>query len=140
MKNILWLQPNKTLAETIFPQEFTGDSNTEASRMIAENLVPADWQLIIVDTQWSADKRWKHETYRWSGTEVIVDYTTAVEETKNRLRSERIPLLAALDIQFQRNLETNSDNSAVILEKQRLRDITIIDPNLTLDELYNLHC
>ena len=140
MKNILWLQPNQTLAETFFPETFSESSIIEAQRMISEGLVPSDWQLLTTDTPWSSDTRWRHETFRWDGTAVIVDYNAAVEETKDRLRAERIPLLSALDIQFQRNLETNSDNSAVILEKQRLRDITILDPSLTLDQLYNLHC
>jgi hypothetical protein len=56
--------------------------------------------------------------------------------TKDRLRAERAPLLAAQDLAFQRALETNADTSAVIAEKQRLRDITqLADSADTLDAL-----
>lgn len=48
----------------------------------------------------------------------------AVDITKDRLRRDRAPLLTALDVQSQRNLETGADNSEVIAGKQRLRDIT----------------
>ncbi len=56
--------------------------------------------------------------------------------TKDRLRAERTPLLAAQDIAFQRVLEANGDTSAIVAEKQRLRDITAqVDTCTTLDEL-----
>jgi hypothetical protein len=56
--------------------------------------------------------------------------------TKDRLRAERAPLLAAQDLAFQRALETNADTSAVIAEKQRLRDITqLADSAESLDAL-----
>lgn len=56
--------------------------------------------------------------------------------TKDRLRAERAPLLAAQDLAFQRALESNADASAVIAEKQRLRDITqLVDGAESLDAL-----
>jgi hypothetical protein len=56
--------------------------------------------------------------------------------TKDRLRAERAPLLAAQDLAFQRALEINADTSAVIAEKQRLRDITqLVDGVESLDAL-----
>jgi hypothetical protein len=56
--------------------------------------------------------------------------------TKDRLRAERAPLLAAQDLAFQRALESNADTSAVIAEKQRLRDITqLVDGVESLDAL-----
>ncbi len=67
---------------------------------------------------------------------IQTNFEKAKEITKARLRRERDPLLAALDIEFQRNLESGADNSAVIAEKQRLRDITdAADVCNTLDEL-----
>jgi hypothetical protein len=40
------------------------------------------------------------------------------------------------DIRFLRALETNADTSAIVAEKQRLRDITLLaDACTTLDEL-----
>jgi hypothetical protein len=52
------------------------------------------------------------------------------------LRAEREPLLAAQDVLFQRALETSSDTSAIVAEKQRLRDITTqVDSATTTAEL-----
>jgi hypothetical protein len=70
---------------------------------------------------------------------VTVSLPKAKELTKNRLRAEREPLLAAQDVAFQRALETCADTSAIVAEKQRLRDITkLADQAQTLDELKEL--
>jgi hypothetical protein len=56
--------------------------------------------------------------------------------TKDRLRVDRKPLLEAQDIAFQRALESSADTSAIVTEKQRLRDITNqVDSMTTLDQL-----
>ncbi len=55
---------------------------------------------------------------------ISISMDKAREITKERLRREREPLLADLDVQFMRNLEMGVDNAAVVAEKQRLRDIT----------------
>jgi hypothetical protein len=65
---------------------------------------------------------------------VEVSFSKAVELTKKRLRAERTPLLAAQDVAFQRALESGADTTAIVAEKQRLRDITNITAT-TLDEL-----
>lgn len=67
---------------------------------------------------------------------ITINMTKAKEITKDRLRLERAPLLAALDIQFQRNLESGASNAAVVAEKQRLRDLpALADACTTLDQL-----
>ena len=67
---------------------------------------------------------------------ITVDITKAKVITKDRLRVEREPLLAAQDILFQRASETGADTTAIVAEKQRLRDITNqVDGMKTLDEL-----
>ena len=67
---------------------------------------------------------------------ITINMDKAKEITKARLRQEREPLLAAQDVAFQRALETNADTSAIVAEKQRLRDITqLADAATTLDEL-----
>jgi hypothetical protein len=68
---------------------------------------------------------------------VEVSLAKATELTKKRLRSEREPLLAAQDVAFQRALETGADTTAIVAEKQRLRDITNFSAT-TLDELRSL--
>ena len=72
---------------------------------------------------------------------IIVDINKAKDITKSRLRVERTPLLEAQDVAFQRALENSSDTSAIVAEKQRLRDITKqVDTATTLDELKELSC
>jgi hypothetical protein len=67
---------------------------------------------------------------------ITVNFAKAKEITKERLRKERIAPLQALDVQFQRALETGTDTSAIVAEKQRLRDITTLaDQAQTLDDL-----
>ena len=70
---------------------------------------------------------------------VTVSLAKAKELTKKRLRAERTPLLAAQDVAFQRALEESADTTAIVAEKQRLRDITnLADQATTLDELKEL--
>ena len=70
------------------------------------------------------------------GTTVSVNLDKAKALTKVRLRIERAPLLAAQDVAFQRALEAGADTSAIVIEKQRLRDITkLADAATTLDQL-----
>jgi hypothetical protein len=67
---------------------------------------------------------------------IIIDINKAKDITKDRLRVEREPLLEAQDIAFQRALEKGLDTSAIVAEKQRLRDITKqVDAANTLEEL-----
>lgn len=70
---------------------------------------------------------------------ITVNLNKAKEITKDRLRAERTPLLQAQDVAFQRALEEGADTSAIVAEKQRLRDITqLADQATTLDELKGL--
>jgi len=67
---------------------------------------------------------------------IIVDINKAKDITKDRLRQERKPLLEAQDVAFQRALESGADTSAIVAEKQRLRDITnLVDNANTVEEL-----
>ena len=67
---------------------------------------------------------------------IIVDINKAKDITKDRLRAERKPLLEAQDVAFQRALESGADTSAIVAEKQRLRDITNqVDIMTTVEEL-----
>jgi uncharacterized protein YdaT len=70
---------------------------------------------------------------------IIIDINKAKEITKDRLRQERKPLLEAQDVAFQRALESGADTSAIVAEKQRLRDITqIVDNVNTVEELKDI--
>jgi hypothetical protein len=67
---------------------------------------------------------------------ITVNFDKAVDITKARLRQERKALLEAQDVAFQRALEAGADTSAIVAEKQRLRDITkLADEATTLEQL-----
>jgi hypothetical protein len=70
---------------------------------------------------------------------IVINVNKAKEITKKRLREERAPLLQDQDVAFQRALEIGADTSAIVAEKQRLRDITkLAEAATTLDELKNI--
>jgi hypothetical protein len=67
---------------------------------------------------------------------ITINLNKAKEITKDRLRRERTSLLEAQDVAFQRALETTEDTTAIVAEKQRLRDITkLADQATTIEEL-----
>ena len=67
---------------------------------------------------------------------VKVNLDKAKAMTKTRLRAEREPLFQAQDVLFQRAQESSSDTSAIVAEKQRLRDVTkLVDAETTLEGL-----
>jgi len=68
---------------------------------------------------------------------VTVSLAKAKALTKDKLRVERKPLLEAQDVAFMKAQEAGSDTSAIVTEKQRLRDITgdYVDDMDTLDKL-----
>ena len=67
---------------------------------------------------------------------ITVDITKAKVITKDRLRTDRKPLLEAQDILFMKAQEAGTSTSAIVTEKQRLRDITNqVDSMTTTDEL-----
>jgi len=70
---------------------------------------------------------------------ITINITKAKAITKDRLRAERTPLLQAQDVAFQRALESGADTTAIVAEKQRLRDITqLADQATTLEQLKEL--
>jgi len=67
---------------------------------------------------------------------ITIDINKAKVITKDRLREERKPLLEAQDVLFNRALEGSASTTAIVTEKNRLRDITNqVDDMTTLDEL-----
>jgi hypothetical protein len=70
---------------------------------------------------------------------ITINLNKAKDITKDRLRTERAPLLQAQDVAFQRALETGADTTAIVAEKQRLRDITqLADQATSTEELKEL--
>ena len=55
---------------------------------------------------------------------ITIPLSAAKTVTKDRLRVERKPLLEAQDMLFMKAQEAGSDTSAIVTEKNRLRNIT----------------
>ena len=67
---------------------------------------------------------------------LTVNLDKAKETKKENLRPQRTPLLEAQDILFLKAQEDDSSTSAIVKEKNRLRDITkTVDSCKTLDEV-----
>ena len=57
---------------------------------------------------------------------ITIDLNKAKEIKKESLRQERKPLLEAQDVAYMRAQEAGEDTTAIVAEKQRLRDITML--------------
>ena len=102
--------------------------------------IPAGIQSFIVDrsTLPQAEDDF-YDAWQQTNGVVTINLDRAKEITKKRLRFARTSLLAAQDILFQRALETGSDTTAIVAEKQRLRNITnLVDDCTTTSQLRNL--
>ena len=67
---------------------------------------------------------------------VQINFSMAQALTKDRLRKERKPLLEEQDVAYMRAQEAGEDTSAIVAEKQRLRDLpALTDSASTLEEL-----
>ena len=67
---------------------------------------------------------------------IKIDIAKAKDITKDRLREERTPLLIEQDLKFMQAQEKSADTTAIVKEKQRLRDITKqVDSLTTVEEL-----
>ena len=98
-----------------------------------------DHSIIVEDTDLPQADNDFFDAWELADGVVLVNLTKAKAITKARLRSERASLLAAQDVAFQRALETGADTTAIVAEKQRLRDITnLADACTTTDELRSL--
>ena len=70
---------------------------------------------------------------------ITISIPKAKDITKDRLRADRKPLLETQDILFMQAQESGADTTAIVAEKQRLRDITKdVDSCTTTDELKSL--
>ena len=66
---------------------------------------------------------------------IVINNEKAIEIAKEKIREIREPKFKQLDLDFQRALETGSDTSLIVQEKQRLRDLTDLANDKTVEEL-----
>ena len=60
-------------------------------------------------------------------SKLSIDLDIAKELHKEKIRSAREPKLQALDIEFQRALESSADTTAIVAKKKALRDAPNVD-------------
>lgn len=105
---------------------------------LAKKRVPEGLTYKIVSDDNIPTDRYFRNAWDIKSGKVVTDIAKAKEIKKEIIRQERKPLLEALDIDYIKAQETKSDTSAIIAEKQRLRDITKEVDNLkSVDELKN---
>ena len=56
-----------------------------------------------------------------------IDMNVAKEMHKHQIRAARQAKLEALDIEFQRAIETSADTTAIVAKKKQLRDAPNVD-------------
>ena len=67
---------------------------------------------------------------------ITTDMAKAKEIHKTNIRYARTPLLAELDIEFQKALETGASTTDIVAKKQLLRDATkAVDNKSTTDTI-----
>jgi len=67
---------------------------------------------------------------------ITINLTRAKEIKKESLRQERKPLLEAQDVAYMRAQEAGEDTTAIVQEKVRLRNITMLcDTAETVEDL-----
>lgn len=136
--NIIWKRPDGGVSVTHLSNE-AESLEAEAAKLKARGDIPYDWELVCMNAELPADRHFR-EAWSWETPEpkVDIDFPRAVEVTKNRLRADRAPKLAALDTAYMRADENNNghEKNRIRIEKQRLRDITTLaDSCATLEEL-----
>jgi hypothetical protein len=95
----------------------------------------------IVDTSDLPEHPEFTDAWEMDANTITVNMDKARDITKVRLRNERAPLLAVQDVLFMKAQETGADTTAIVAEKNRLRDITkLADTANTLEELLAIHC
>lgn len=124
---------------------------------------PKGWSFIYPNptneiAKWSAEDQLKVASFReipvtgipqdrtfrnaWEDTTpaltVDINMSKARNIWRDKMRDQRAPLIAALDVEYLKALETGANTSAIVANKQALRDVTkdpIIEAAQTPDDL-----
>ena len=66
---------------------------------------------------------------------IVINNEKAIEIAKDKIRAIREPMFKQLDLDFQIALEKGLDTTEIVVEKQRLRDLTDTVNGKTVEEL-----
>ena len=76
----------------------------------------------VIPTDRSFRGAWVGNGVGVSTATIVEDMTKAKEIHKAKIRTARVDKFAALDVEFQKALETSADTSTIVAKKQALRD------------------
>lgn len=99
MPNILWIQPNQTLALTSIIIE---DVNPEqhAIELQEREDIPADWVIAAYNVEWP-NYDYPHEAYRWVDNKIVVDENYVLPTPLHPTREQLLAQLQALQAQIE---------------------------------------
>lgn len=102
---------------------------------LAIKRVPKGLDYKIIDESELPDRTFRN-AWGLEGGKVVEKVDKAKEIKKDELRVERKPLLESLDVAFMTAIEKGEDYTDVIIEKEKLRDITkLVDECETIDDI-----
>lgn len=94
MANILWIQPDQTLAITYLAiDDITSEDH--AKELQERGDVPADWTIAGYDVEWP-DDGYPHEVYRWVDGKVVADKNYVAPQPPAPTKEQLLAELAAL--------------------------------------------
>ena len=142
--NIVWQRADGALAITwVF---FDVDPEGERDRIIENGNAPGDAVAINAETPLRVGEPYEFKSALiWNGSKVDCDIDKARDVRREHLRLERAPLLAILDVLYQRADEQNDlvAKAEIVRQKEELRNITE-HPDLivakTVDDLRAVKC
>ena len=76
----------------------------------------------VIPTDGSFRDSWVGNGVGVSTATIVEDMTKAKEIHKTKIRTARVDKFDALDVEFQKALETSADTSTIVAKKQALRD------------------
>ena len=122
--NIIWKKDDQGIAITTIVDGT--DAEDAALSMQANGSIPSSWECVATNYNGNMPNMMLFDAFVWGDTinAVLIDMVRARALTKERLRMERGPLLAALDIQFQRAQEDALPTTEIVAAKNKLRDVT----------------
>ena len=110
------------------------------ARIAAKDVPEGAMHVQIVDADAIPEDREFRNAWDYNDEQVLVDIDLAKNLVKDKLRIERAPILASLDIEYQRADEENDGikKASIVAQKKALRNITA-DPRIeeatTVEEL-----
>lgn len=140
MRKIVYERADGTVVIVMPPAIHRFSTDAEAERNAFVKLPPDAINPRFVENDSIPTDRTFRNAWIANGKGVTVDMTRAKDVCRCQLRTVRAPVLASLDVAYQRADEANDQKakSAIATQKQTLRDITdhpSIDAAKTPDEL-----